>query len=292
MRMTTKKDHIITVNSHSARVWGTKRYDLAKDQMAALADLLQCNISYSDTINTVNMKYRRIDTFVRYFEDLMRKLTLGDNLTKDPFTLRDHGSIFAKGFCIHGSSVSDFRSAEHVQTELSRLIEDYLKHDNNQDSQSMILRVLPPMLSLEHDTWMVLWLDRYYIDVHEFDFDLATVRRNVEPNLHPTDQLIDNIREWAHERQLDQQDPQAGFVKVTEEVGEVAGSIARNNREKQIDSIGDLTVTVINLATQLGLKFEDCLQYAYDQIKDRSGKIINGVYVKDADLDDRTDHQD
>lgn len=38
------------------------------------------------------------------------------------------------------------------------------------------------------------------------------------------------------------------------------------------------------IAMQLGLKFDDCLDYAYNEIKDRKGKLINGMFVKESDL--------
>ena len=47
------------------------------------------------------------------------------------------------------------------------------------------------------------------------------------------------------------------------------------------DGIGDLTVTAILAAEMAGLRFEDCLQAAYDEIKGRTGTMQNGVFVKD-----------
>ena len=38
------------------------------------------------------------------------------------------------------------------------------------------------------------------------------------------------------------------------------------------------------LMVQQGLKFNDCLDYAYNEIKDRKGKLINGTFVKESDL--------
>lgn len=50
------------------------------------------------------------------------------------------------------------------------------------------------------------------------------------------------------------------------------------------DGIGDTVVTLIILAQQQGWTLEECLQYAYDEIKNRKGKTINGTFVKDSDL--------
>lgn len=51
-----------------------------------------------------------------------------------------------------------------------------------------------------------------------------------------------------------------------------------------MDGIDNTVVTLICIAERLGLKFNDCLDYAYNEIKDRKGKLINGTFVKESDL--------
>jgi hypothetical protein len=48
-----------------------------------------------------------------------------------------------------------------------------------------------------------------------------------------------------------------------------------------IDGIGDTTVTLILAAELAGLDFQECLQSAYDEIKNRTGTMIGGTFVKD-----------
>lgn len=48
-----------------------------------------------------------------------------------------------------------------------------------------------------------------------------------------------------------------------------------------VDGLGDTLVTLIILAAQYGLELEDCLEYAYNQIKDRTGKTVGGTFIKD-----------
>jgi len=72
------------------------------------------------------------------------------------------------------------------------------------------------------------------------------------------------------------------MLKVMEEVGETAGALAKNNTAELKDGIGDSFVTLIILAKQCGFSAEECLQAAYDVIKNRTGKTVNGVFVKDA----------
>lgn len=92
------------------------------------------------------------------------------------------------------------------------------------------------------------------------------------------------IRQWFRDRNLDTADPKAQMLKLIEETGELAEGIAKNRPEQIEDSIGDIYVVLVGLSLQLGLKIEDCINIAYEEIKDRKGKMINGVFVKDSDL--------
>lgn len=94
-----------------------------------------------------------------------------------------------------------------------------------------------------------------------------------------------NIRGWAHQRNLIAgSTPEKQMVKLIEEVGELAAGVARNDGAKIMDGIGDAVVVLTILAEQHGVKIESCIQMAYDEIKDRKGKMVNGVFIKEADL--------
>lgn len=99
------------------------------------------------------------------------------------------------------------------------------------------------------------------------------------------DQLIKNVEQWAKDKDLHNGDSARQFLKVVEEVGEVAAALARNDNAELKDGIGDVTVTLIILGLQNGLDLQSCLQSAYDEIAGRTGKTINGVFVKSEDLD-------
>lgn len=75
------------------------------------------------------------------------------------------------------------------------------------------------------------------------------------------------------------------FMKVTEELGELAEGINKDKPEQIKDSLGDVLVTLILLAEDLGLNLLDCLNYAWGEIKDRKGEVKNGSFVKESDLD-------
>ena len=90
------------------------------------------------------------------------------------------------------------------------------------------------------------------------------------------------ILEWAKERGiLIPDNATKQMIKLTEEVGELAGAIAKNNKTDQIDAIGDIQVVLIILSEQLGINYKEALESAYNVIKNRTGKTINGVFIKD-----------
>lgn len=86
---------------------------------------------------------------------------------------------------------------------------------------------------------------------------------------------------------LDQADPKAQFLKVAEEFGEIASAMARSNDELFKDSVGDVIVTLIILSMQKGTNVQECLEMAYNEIKGRTGKMVDGVFVKSSDLEEQ-----
>lgn len=96
---------------------------------------------------------------------------------------------------------------------------------------------------------------------------------------------FDDIRRWADDRNIIRGGtPQAQMTKLIEEIGELAGGIARGNHAKIMDGIGDAVVVLTIMARQYGVNIEQCIAIAWDEIKDRKGRMIDGVFVKEADL--------
>ena len=98
-------------------------------------------------------------------------------------------------------------------------------------------------------------------------------------------ELIEKIEQWAKDKGLDTADSSKQMLKVMEELGEVAAAIIRSDRASLRDSIGDSVVTLIILAIQNDMDLYECLNCAYDEIKDRTGEMINGSFVKNSDLE-------
>lgn len=100
------------------------------------------------------------------------------------------------------------------------------------------------------------------------------------------DELITKVEQWTKDKGLNQADPKAQFLKVAEEFGKIASAMARSNDELFKDSVGDVIVTLIILSMQKGTNVQECLEMAYNEIKGRTGKMVDGVFVKSSDLED------
>jgi len=93
---------------------------------------------------------------------------------------------------------------------------------------------------------------------------------------------FDLIRDWADERGLyENGDTKTQALKLVEEVGETCRAILKEDYEEITDGIGDCVVVLTNLAELHGVSIENCIEKAYNEIKNRKGKMVNGTYKKD-----------
>jgi len=92
------------------------------------------------------------------------------------------------------------------------------------------------------------------------------------------------IAQWHHDRNLiEGATNQSQFMKLISEAGELANNLAKGKDCR--DDIGDMIVVLINIAERNGYTIEECLTQAWDDIKDRKGKMVNGTFVKNTDAD-------
>jgi len=90
------------------------------------------------------------------------------------------------------------------------------------------------------------------------------------------------VEHWAEEKEiLSKATPMAQALKTLEECTELGVAVNNNDRAEIIDAMGDIMVTLIIQAKMQGLKLEECLESAYNVIAKRTGKMINGQFVKD-----------
>lgn len=93
---------------------------------------------------------------------------------------------------------------------------------------------------------------------------------------------FDLIRTWADERGLyDKGDTKTQYLKLMEEAGELGRAILKDDQPEIVDAIGDMVVVLTNLSELAGYKIEHCIDQAYNVISKRTGKMVNGTFVKD-----------
>ena len=93
---------------------------------------------------------------------------------------------------------------------------------------------------------------------------------------------FDLIREWAEQRVLyNEGDPKTQTLKLMEEAGEICRAVLKKDEPEIIDGIGDCVVVLTNLAHLCDTSIEECIEAAYNEIKDRKGKMDNGTFKKD-----------
>ncbi len=100
-----------------------------------------------------------------------------------------------------------------------------------------------------------------------------------------TDTTIELVREWGRQKGIigpNASGTQRGqLYKLMEEVGELKHAIQIDDRDEKIDAIGDCTVVLILLAEMIEVPLEYCLDAAYQVISQRTGRMVDGQFVKD-----------
>ena len=93
--------------------------------------------------------------------------------------------------------------------------------------------------------------------------------------------LIEKVKQWFIDRNLHTLDGIGQLKKLKEEVDELVDARLKDDRAEEIDAVGDILVVLIGYCMQRDLDVQECLASAYEEIKDRKGKVINGTYFKE-----------
>lgn len=103
------------------------------------------------------------------------------------------------------------------------------------------------------------------------------MKRGLELTVH-------DILQWSYARNLIYgSDPKTQYLKMQSEAGELADSILKGDIEGVKDGIGDVVVCLTNIAEQHNLTLSECVEHAYNEIKDRKGIMHNGAFIKESD---------
>tara|TARA_Y100000401_G_scaffold88701_1_gene74213 strand:- start:1 stop:762 length:762 start_codon:yes stop_codon:yes gene_type:complete len=118
--------------------------------------------------------------------------------------------------------------------------------------------------------------------VYNKAFYEAFLNTTHNPDIQTHEDRFDLIRNWATVRGLyDGGNTFTQYVKLQEEAGELAKALLQSDHDEINDAIGDMVVVLTNMAHLHGTEIEDCIDAAYNEIAGRTGKMINGTFVKD-----------
>ena len=97
------------------------------------------------------------------------------------------------------------------------------------------------------------------------------------------DELVGKVIKWHHDRNLiEGSSDKDQALKLLQELGELSDSVCKGKDIK--DDIGDMLVVMLNITTRNNISLTECLAKAWEDIKDRKGRMIDGIFVKETDL--------
>ena len=92
----------------------------------------------------------------------------------------------------------------------------------------------------------------------------------------------ERIKQWAVDRNLiEGSTPWKQVRKLIEETEELATALHENDMVEIKDAIGDIQVVLAVMCCQLGIDIDECREIAWNEIKDRKGRMVDGVFVKE-----------
>jgi NTP pyrophosphatase (non-canonical NTP hydrolase) len=104
------------------------------------------------------------------------------------------------------------------------------------------------------------------------------------PNKTEQVSVFELIRDWAKEKGIYESGSSGvQYLKLIEETGELAQALLKKDKAEIKDAIGDMVVVLTSIAKFEDMLIEDCINSAYNVIAKRTGKMVNGTFVKDAD---------
>lgn len=132
----------------------------------------------------------------------------------------------------------------------------------------------------DHDARMKMLDKDYLLGAFVHDGIVYLEDNQPEPTLS---YFMDNVVQWHRDRNLiDGSTDKDQVLKLMQELGELSDSVCKGKDIK--DDIGDMLVVMLNITTRNGVSLSECLARAWDDIKDRKGRMVDGIFVKEEDL--------
>ena len=115
------------------------------------------------------------------------------------------------------------------------------------------------------------------------DYKARQKMLNSIPSNVGTKTFLEKITQWHHDRNLIKGSTDKDqFCKLMQEAGELSDSICKGKDVR--DDLGDMMVVMLNIMERNKITLAECLETAYNDIKDRKGRMVDGVFVKEQDL--------
>ena len=103
-----------------------------------------------------------------------------------------------------------------------------------------------------------------------------------QPKEIDLNELVGSVKQWVIDKGIAEKATlKSSYDKMQEELDEVFDSFANGDIENEQMELGDVIVTTISYAIVRGFNWQNCLNMAYNKIKDRKGQMINGQFVKE-----------
>ena len=101
-------------------------------------------------------------------------------------------------------------------------------------------------------------------------------------------ELIEKVNTWFEDRNLIEGSTDKDQVlKLMQELGELSDHACKG--EDIRDDLGDMLVVMLNIMKRNNFTMEECLQIANNDIKDRKGKMVDGIFVKESEEEEAND---
>jgi NTP pyrophosphatase (non-canonical NTP hydrolase) len=127
---------------------------------------------------------------------------------------------------------------------------------------------------------MTLVTEEYYRRIRERQMSVHKKSTTILKESADMITLTELIKMWHHDRNLiEGATDKDQFAKLIQEAGELSDNICKGNDIRY--DIGDMMVVLINIAERNGITMSECLKTAYNDIKDRKGMMVDGVFVKE-----------
>ena len=191
-----------------------------------------------------------------------------------------HGGGFA------GFMVEHARQLERELTEANAELKKTTKMRDEAYKQAFRIQKEKVLMRDQRDRAMALiTLEDDWVQSHE-DEMIALVKEIEQENKEQQMTLNDleqNVIGWAKDRHIiPNATSTAQLLKAVSEIGELADAVNKGQRDEMKDAVGDVIVCLINLCALEGTTLTECLQGAWNEIKDRKGTLLpNGVFVKE-----------